>query len=70
MSLADKAKRLAESTAKVAADTDTEIEQKLTALEDVSQRKDAAMQKLTAIHRDMTEGMASLEEVVKNLSNS
>jgi len=67
--LADKAKRLADSTAKSAADAEAEIDHSLTKLDDVNQRKDAVMQKLAVVHKDMDEGVTHLEEVVKNLTN-
>jgi len=67
--LADKAKRLAEGTHKAAADAEAEMDHSLAQLDDVTARKDAAMQKLAAIHADMNEGTTALEEMVKNLTN-
>jgi hypothetical protein len=68
--LAEKAKQVADNAHALAAETEADLDASLAKQQDVKTRKDAAVQKLSAVIADVDAGTASIEEVVKNLTNS
>jgi hypothetical protein len=68
--LADKAKQVADNAHALHAETEADLDASLAKQHDVKTRKDVAVQKLGEVLADVDAGTTSIEEVVKNLTNS